>query len=756
MIPNELKNYPNWVCWKGEPDPSRPGKLRKTPVNAKTGGNAMSNNPDTWSDYETALLASSNYSGLGFMFSNSPFFGVDIDDIADEIEAYQHGDSDNIVSEFIHALGSYAELSQSGNGIHIICKGELPTGGRRKANVECYENGRYFIMTGKTVSEYADVVDCSDRIIPLHAKYIGGTEPGLKPVTPVQPIEMSEQEVISKAMQSQHGQAFNMLYSGQWQGFYPSQSEADLAFCNMLAFWCGRDERMMDSIFRSSGLYRDKWDSKRGKSNYGQMVLSKAISDCREIYEPNGSELDDGYCIYVGEEKKNAKFYSWDDTGNAERFIDNFGEIVRYSYINKCWYWYDGKKWCQDVTGQVKKLIDENLKIMRLEIKNYTEDDEISAFEKFLKQSRSNKSKNNLLKESEHNVPILPHEFDSNIGLLNTQSGILNLKSGELMNHDKDKYFSRITHTDYSEKSDCPLWINFLNDIFDNDQELIRYIQKAIGYSLTGSTKEQCIFFLYGNGRNGKSTFIDTISAIMGDYAVNIQPETIMVKHSGGGANSDIARLKGARLVTTVEPNEGARLNEGLVKQLSGGDRITARFQYGSEFEYAAEFKIWMSTNHKPIIRGRDDGIWRRMHLIPFTVQIPSEKVDKNLKHKLKREYPGILEWAVQGCLLWQREGLKLPKAVSDATNEYKSEMDVVLAFLDECTHRAPGEARAGELYKAYREWAKENGQYEGMSNTKFGREVSQKYDKGQDKRGIYYKGLIINDRYKPYSISVG
>lgn len=165
---------------------------------------------------------------------------------------------------------------------------------------------------------------------------------------------------------------------------------------------------------------------------------------------------------------------------------------------------------------------------------------------------------------------------------------------------------------------DCPQWRVFLEQIFDHDQEMIRYIQKAVGYSLTGSTQEQCMFFCVGNGRNGKSTFLDTISDILGDYACNIQPETIMVKPYNGTANSDIARLRGARFVTTVEPNEGCRLNEGLIKQLTGGDKVTARFQYGHEFEYTPEFKIWMGTNHKPIIRGRDEGIWRR--ITPDTV----------------------------------------------------------------------------------------------------------------------------------------
>jgi len=321
------------------------------------------------------------------------------------------------------------------------------------------------------------------------------------------------------------------------------------------------------------------------------------------------------------------------------------------------------------------------------------------------------------------------------------------------MDHSYDQFLSKMSYVEYTDNIDCPRWMEFLNQIFDYDTELIHYIQKAIGYSMTGSTKEQCVFFCYGNGRNGKSTFLDIISAIMGDYATNIQPETIMVQNRQSGANSDIARLKGARFVTTVEPNQGARLNEGLLKQLTGGDTVTARHLYGREFEFEAEFKLWMATNHKPIIRGRDLGIWRRMHLIPFTVEIPDHKVDKNLKYKLKKELTGILSWAVEGCIKWQREGLKMPKAVMEAVKEYKSEMDVVTAFLEECTVMGPGEVRASDLYRAYAEWAEKNGEYK-MSNTMFGKEVSLRFEKRKSGGVNVYEGLRLVDEHKPYQVN--
>ncbi len=207
-IPEELKQLRQWVCWKGVTDSARPGKIKKIPVNARTGGGAQSNNPDTWCDYETALTASVKYSGIGFMFANG-YFGVDIDDIRPELEAYQKGDMNNLAAEFIYSLESYAEYSQSGNGLHIICKGSLPEGGRRKGRVEMYSEGRFFIMTGKPAAEYAGIEDCTEAVKLLHAKYIGNPEPAAKEnVSASQPLNLDDGKLLEIIHKSKQGAAF--------------------------------------------------------------------------------------------------------------------------------------------------------------------------------------------------------------------------------------------------------------------------------------------------------------------------------------------------------------------------------------------------------------------------------------------------------------------------------------------------------------------------------------------------------------------
>ena len=745
LIPGELKKLPNWICWRAEPDPGAHSGISKKPVNAVTGELARSNDPGTWCDFDTAVRASANYAGIGFMFGNSPYFGVDVDDVGEDIESFRQGGG-GIVSEFINILQSYTELSQSGKGIHIICRGHLPKNGRRRGNVEMYEDGRFFCMTGNSFSSYIDISDCTERIKPLHEKYIGGgREPA--PKRNFAPLPQTAGEIMELALNAKNSDKFRALYSGDTTG-YSSQSEADMAFCNMLAFWCRCDADLMDVIFRQSGLYRDKWDRRQSGGTYGTITIQKAISDCSAVYEPRP---EDTYSISIGSggEEEKPRFYTFDDTGNADRMCDLFSTELKYCYYDKHWYYYDGRKWCEDDTGTYGRLADKAVEAMKAESKIYeAEEDEemLKQFTKHMKSSRSNKSKKAMIAEYMHRVPITPSQMDKHPFAFNTPSGVLDLKTGQLWEHRPDQYITKMAKVDYTDNADCPMWLSFLSEIFGGDKDLIRYVQKAVGYSLTGSIEEQCVFFLFGTGKNGKSTFLNIVRSIMGSYAVNIQPETIMVKPANGGANSDIARLKAARFVTSAEPNEGMRLNEGLIKQLTGDDPVTARKLYSDEFEFRPEFKLWIATNHKPIIRGTDTGIWRRIHLIPFTVQIADDKVDRQLPHKLRSELPGIMNWAVRGCLLWRTEGLHMPRAVLDAVKEYRGEMDVVGSFIDSCCREVEqGESEASLLYAAFARWARENNEYE-MPQRKFGGEMRRRYDYKRGSTGRFvYKGLILD-----------
>lgn len=758
MFPNELIELNNWCVWKLV---DRNGKETKLPINAETGEMAKSNDPSTWSSYDAAFetYQETDADGLGFFFE-PPYVGIDIDDISEDLERYKNGDIEsNIVFEFYELLKTYAEISPSGNGIHLIFKGEIPGPARRKGNVEMYDQGRFFTMTGNSLNKYEEINEPSENSVDyIYRKYIRP-----KNITRVDfgnhgiQHDLSDSEVISKALASKQGGKFKDLLNGNWNKYeeYPSQSEADIAFTNMLAFWTARNFQQMDRIFRQSGLMREKWDEKRGKTTYGAGLINKAINEVGDVFtptqkrEPLSYKFGDEF-FNQKEEKKQYPSRSYDDTGNALRFLDRYGDIVRYSYNRSKFYVYNGTHWEIDDRGQVRVLIDKTIEDMKNEKVYVAEgvdpEDAQDTFHKHIKNSRSNTAKKRMEDELKHHIPITPEEFDPDDMLLNTQNGYISLATGEQFEPDKSKMFSMIADSELTENQRPDAWLDFLNDIFNYDQEVINFLQRAVGYSLTGSTREQVMFILHGKGRNGKSLFIETIRSILGSYTDNIQAKTLMVKR-GDTINNDIAKLQGVRLVTSSEPSEGFRFDEGLIKQLTGGDTVTARFLYGEEFNFDPKFKIWVTTNHKPIVRGTDDGIWRRLLLVPFEVQIPEEKVDKDLKYKLLREAPAILNWAVEGCLEWQRNGLQVPEKIADASEGYRKEMDVIEQFIeDECILNEGERVGAKELYTAYKKWAQEGGEYE-MSMTKFGKKVSEKFEKKKS-GSMYYLGINLKEKF--------
>lgn len=756
-IPDDLKQLKNWCVWKFE---KRNGKRTKIPFNAETGEFAKSNDKSTWSSYETAVNAE-GVDGIGFFFE-PPYLGIDIDDIDDDLHRFKQGDKlDNIVSEFNEAFKSYTEVSPSGNGLHIIVKGKIPGSRRRKGNIEMYDSGRFFTMTGKNIGKYKDVTEVSEQVFKtIYEKYLPDNTVKYPTTNNYQENihNLSEIDVINEIYNSKQAKLFDDLMKGNYEPYYTSHSEADMALANILAFWCAKDYSQMDSIFRQSNLYRDKWDEKRKNSTYGEQTLFKAINEANNIYTPK-QQTDDNPLRYAlsklfdnQEETKEYPIRSYDDTGNADRFIDRYGNLYKYSYIANKFYIYDGMKWKVDDKGSIRKLIDEMIESIKnekvLHSEDVTEEEAREVFQKYYKKTRGTQAKKNIMNELMHRRPATPDEFDKDDMLLNVANGYIDLTSRELYKHDINKMFSQITNTDYTEKMQPAVWLDFLNDIFAGDKAVIRYIQKALGYSLTGSTREQIMFILFGKGRNGKSIFVEVISEILGDYSNNMQAKSLMVKKNDN-VNTDIARLSKARFVTSSEPNEGFRFDEGLIKQLTGGDKVTARFLYAEEFEYTPKFKIWVSTNHKPIIRGTDDGIWRRLVLIPFDVQIPEEKVDKDLKYKLLREAPAILNWMAEGAYMWMQEGLAMPEKLKEAVQKYRNEMDTLGQFIEDCCKVDKNSSeKVSNLHQAYKTWSNDN-----LTSTKvlgmksFSQKMEERFVKESRRDANYFIGIEIDNK---------
>ncbi|MEW6100581.1 MAG: phage/plasmid primase, P4 family [Pseudomonadota bacterium] len=305
-------------------------------------------------------------------------------------------------------------------------------------------------------------------------------------------------------------------------------------------------------------------------------------------------------------------------------------------------------------------------------------------------------------------------EWDADPWLLNTPGGVVDLRTGRLRAHDRADRMTKITTA--TPAGDCPTWRRFLAEVTGGDADLQAYLQRVSGYCLTGSTREHALFFLYGTGANGKSVFVNTLATILGDYAASAPMDTFM-EARGDRHPTDMAGLRGARFVSSIETEQGRRWNESKVKAITGGDKVSARFMRQDFFEYTPQFKLVIAGNHKPAIRNVDEAMKRRLHLIPFTVTIPPERRDAMLTDKLLAERDGILAWAVEGCLAWQREGLQPPASVVSATAEYFDEEDAVGDFLDEEAQRHPqARVAVADVFQRWQDWAGRRGEYVGTS----------------------------------------
>ena len=413
------------------------------------------------------------------------------------------------------------------------------------------------------------------------------------------------------------------------------------------------------------------------------------------------------------------------DLGNAERFAARHGEGVRYCYPWRKWLVWTGARWERDDAGRVHQLAKETVRAIYREASDAEDEDRRKALAKHASASESETRIRAMVELSKSERPISPDELDADPWLLNTKTGTIDLRTGELREHRREDLITKLAPVEYDPSAAAPALEAFLERVLPGE-DLRGFVQRAAGYSATGDTSEQCMFIHHGPGANGKSTFQEAVSAALGDYAMRTPTETLLVKRAGGVPN-DVARLKGARFVTASETEEGRRLAESLVKDLTGQDTISARFMWAEWFDFKPTHALHLSTNHKPEIRGTDAAIWRRIRLIPWAVTIPAAEQDKKLPEKLRGELPGVLAWIVRGCSEWLREGLKAPEEVRQATRAYRAEMDVLAAFLADCCQRGDGEgAFAGELWGAWKRWCEETGEQVGTQK-RFGGQLAER-----------------------------
>jgi putative DNA primase/helicase len=408
--------------------------------------------------------------------------------------------------------------------------------------------------------------------------------------------------------------------------------------------------------------------------------------------------------------REQRRHYMRTDLGNSERFVDAHHDSVLWCPARKSFLCWDGKHYAWDERGDVVKLAHATARSIFHEAAEAEGEEEQKAITKWALASQNESRINAMLSQSKPYLAVGMEELDRDPWLINCQNGTLDLRTGKLKAHDPADRITKIVPVDYDPEASCPRFLRFLNETLV-DEAVIKFVKRYSGYTLTGITRERLLAILYGFGKNGKTTLSELLHEVLGDYARNTDVETLLIKKYQGVGN-DVAALKGARFVSAAEVEKGRRLAESKVKQLTGRDTVTARFLFGENFDFKPEFKLWLSTNNKPVIQGTDDAIWDRIRLIPFTQRFDGSKADPKLPDKLRNELAGVFAWMVEGCLEWQEHGLEEPKPVTDATKQYREEMDTLAAFIeDRCVVREGLVAPATPLYKQYQMWCDDAGE---------------------------------------------
>lgn len=719
-IPSQLKDLEQWVLWRCEKNSK--GKWTKVPYCRR--GYAKSTDPSTWDSFENtmALYRRGGYDGIGICLApGDGLVGVDLDKcIADTGEL--NGKAAEIAERFSH---SYVEYSPSGNGLRIFGYGQARRCGKGGEGnwVEVYDHTspRYLTITGNLFfSHNNQLSDIQPALDWLHENYTK-KEDRPKPQRKIAPsqVNISEQEIIERARNSAKGAEFSALYDQGLDRGDPSS--ADLALCNSLAFWCGRDESLMDRIFRSSALMRDKWDEQRGELTYGQMTLRKAIADCHHDYDPNyrsGSPQENtpvemgSLSVPVGREdwQQDLARMGANDEGNAKAVHLLYGKKFCYTDTYG-WLHYNGKFW----QGKGAESVLERAIVAALKQKQKVAvEQEDNAALKAAMPSAGNVRAAKFLFRSMVTRQI--DEFDADYDLLNVANGALHLPTGELIPHSSEQSFTYCLKVAYHPNKDYAAWEQFLHGIVEVP-EMVEYLQRCVGYSLTGHISEEVLWYIQGPTRSGKGTFTETIQELLGlPLCAEVQFGTFTRDRDNDANNFDLAPLKPCRIIFASESKKNQRLNAPKVKSLTGGNLIYCSFKRKDHFLYRPQYKIWLTSNHPVNADVDDDAVWGRLRCLRFPHSRLGQE-DKSLKERMKSpdNLEAVLAWAAIGARRWYQtrgEGMPTPDLIQQITNAVREEQDYVRQWMEECISRTDKDCYLTnpEVYESYREWCEDNG----------------------------------------------
>ena len=728
-VPPQLRDLDQWLLWRYE-DRGGP-KPTKVPFSAK-GGPGKSNDPSTWAKFNDAVqvLDQGNYSGLGLaLCEGDGLVGIDLDHCLEDGKVPEGGIAYEIVDRFRHC--AYVERSPSGEGLRLFTYGKARRSGKGALHnwieVYDYRSPRYLTITGSALlpSRLGPGQEALDWLHDTHMKK-EEVAPTPRPA-PTRPSDLSDRELLERAENAANGSEFRRLYNGDAGA---DHSSADLAFCNMLAFWTRCDAGQMDRIFRGSGLMRPKWDRNAGQGRtYGERTIERAISDCREVYEPQvvQPQRQDPVAVMAPVEPSDEPDYNpyalvkggADDEGNAQLMHRLYGDQFLHCEAYG-WLAWTGTHWERiGAESRLERAVVDALKRRRAAAVEISNEHVIRA----AKPSATNVRSTKFLFKSLVEMGI--GAFDADPDLLNVKNGIVHLPTGELRPHDPTQYMTYCIGVDYDQGASAERWLSFLRStVHEGSEEIIRYLQRSVGYGLTGHTSEEVLWYIYGPSRSGKGTFTETILSILGvPLSTEVDFSTFTRDRDNDASNFDLAPLKPARLIFASESERHQRLNGSKLKALTGGNSIQCCFKHRDHFSYKPQYKIWLTSNHPPNADVDDDAVWGRLRVLVFpNGHLGSE--DKGLKQRMRERdsLVGVLAWAVDGARQWYSErgsGLIAPAHVVEVTQQVRAEQDTVAQWIEECvevtddivpsTGKPPYLSNA-ELYTNYANWCEENG----------------------------------------------
>lgn len=743
-IPQKLKDTAQFCCWQYE---TVKGRQTKVPYDPVTGHKARTNQPTTFTTFEGAISAMANYDGIGIRVANG-IAGIDLDHCLRKGTLLPW--AREIVDKF-HA--TYIEVSPSGTGIRIFClvpeqfSYDTDIYYIKKGDIEVYIPGftnRFLTVTGNALNR-EDVTETTEALTWLLNTYMHRpTPPAATSVSGRSYLK--DESVIEKASNAQNGAKFTHLWNGNISE-YPSHSEADAALCSLLAFWCGGDKEQMDRLFRQSGLMRDKWDEYRGADTYGNMTILKAISNATVFYKPIHAATaaeDFGMDRLKELDPMDTARFPWTDIGAGRIFAAYYKDILRFVPERKMWFYYENGIWQPD-KGNIRAMkycmdLADLMYTFALEIRD---EDKRKAYMKYVSRWQSHNNRVNILKDAQVHYPIPFGSFDTDLYIFNCKNGTFHIDTGEFTEHRSTDLLTKMSQVIYDPTAQSDRFDTYIDEIMCGDQERAKFLQKIMGYGLTGDTRYECMTILYGaTTRNGKGTLCESVLKVLGDYGCTARIESIAVKTfvNGSQPNEDIARLAGIRFVNISEPGKGIVMDAAKVKIMTGNDTLNARYLHENSFDFQPQFKLYVNTNYLPVINDMTLFTSNRIIIVPFDRHFDEQSQDTTLKRKFTtpQVQSAILNWLLEGNRLLREEGLYLPESVKKATASYQHDSDKMALFAEEnLIQDKKGEVLTSALYARYKGWCQENGYYaEGMKNFKQGLQTFAKVVRKRPKDG--------------------